>query len=286
MNPLFDRLGLPGYIDAHCHFMPDRVFAAVWKWFDDEAPVKWPIEYRGDEASRREALAAAGALRYTTLNYAHRPGMAEGLNDWTLQLVERDPKVIPTGTFFPEEGAPAYLDRVLAADVLQGFKLHLQVGGFDPRDPLLAPCFARIQEAGLPLTIHCGSAPLAGNFTYPEAMAPVLDAFPELVFVIAHMGGFEFEHWLTMAERRPSVYLDTTMIFVDFDLRTDEAHPEFPEALLPRVGALGEKILFGTDFPNIPYRLDHPLTRLDALGFGDDWLKAVLHDNAVEVFGL
>ena len=43
------------------------------------------------------------------------------------------------------------------------FKVHVQVGGFDPRDPLLDAVWARLEEAGTPVVIHCGSGPLAGR---------------------------------------------------------------------------------------------------------------------------
>ena len=31
------RLGLPGLIDVHTHFMPEPVMNAVWRYFDDAA---------------------------------------------------------------------------------------------------------------------------------------------------------------------------------------------------------------------------------------------------------
>jgi predicted TIM-barrel fold metal-dependent hydrolase len=61
----------------------------------------------------------------------------------------------------------------------------------------------------------------------------------------------------------------------------------FPPAERGRLRALGDRILFGSDFPNIPHGyLDamSVLTRLD--GVDDAWLRAVLHDNAAGLFGL
>ena len=66
---------------------------------------------------------------------------------------------------------------------------------------------------------------------------------------------------------------DTTMAFVDF------GHPRtYPRELLPRVARLRDKVLFGSDFPNIPYPFEHAVEGLVRLGLGDAWLKAVLRE--------
>ena len=73
---------------------------------------------------------------YPGLVYPHKAGMAEWLNDWALDYAEATPEVVPSATFFPEPGAAAYVGgctRAGRAD-LQGAP---QVGGYDPRDPLL-----------------------------------------------------------------------------------------------------------------------------------------------------
>jgi hypothetical protein len=46
------------------------------------------------------------------------------------------------------------------------FKSHLQVGAYDPRDPLLDAVWGMLAEAGLPVVCHCGTAP-------PRAASPV-----------------------------------------------------------------------------------------------------------------
>ena len=35
--------GLPPVVDAHVHVFPDRVFEAVWRWFEQYG---WPIRYK------------------------------------------------------------------------------------------------------------------------------------------------------------------------------------------------------------------------------------------------
>jgi hypothetical protein len=59
----------------------------------------------------------------------------------------------------------------------------------------------------------------------------------------------------------------------------------FPAALRPRLADLGDRVLLGTDFPNIPYAYLQQLQSLAGLGLGRDWLRAVCHDNAVRLLG-
>ena len=88
--------------------------------------------------------------------------------------------------------------------------------------------------------------------------------------------------FLSLAERFERVHLDTTMVFTDF---FDRIGAPYPTGLLPRLADLGDKVLLGSDFPNIPYPYDHQLDALERLGLGDDWLRAVCWGNAVRIWG-
>ena len=45
-------------------------------------------------------------------------------------------------------------------------------------------------------------------------------------------------------------------------------------------------MLLGSDFPNIPHDYEHQLDALERLELGEDWLRAVLWENAVRLIGL
>jgi predicted TIM-barrel fold metal-dependent hydrolase len=47
----------------------------------------------------------------------------------------------------------------------------------------------------------------------------------------------------------------------------------------------GDRILFGSDFPTIPSALADQVAALVGFGLGDDWLRAVLWENAAALFG-
>ncbi len=279
----WSSLGLPGLFDVHVHFMPPRVQAKVWQQFDSAGPLigrRWPIRYRGSDEERVDQLRALGVRRFSALSYAHRPDMAEWLNDWASDFADRVPECLRSATFFPEPGVAAYVDKRLGGGV-EVFKVHVQVGGFDVGDPLLDEAWGLVAEAGTPVVLHAGSGPVPGEHTGPAPVAALLERHPRLQLVIAHMGAPEYDEFLGLAERFPRVQLDTTMAFTDFF----EAEAPYPKEFLPRLQALGDRVLLGSDFPNLPYPYAHQLEALERLGLGEEWLRAVCWENGARLFG-
>jgi predicted TIM-barrel fold metal-dependent hydrolase len=279
-----DRLGIGQLVDVHTHFMPPSVLDKVWAYFDAAGPLvgrHWPITYRADEERRLEVLRGFGVRAFTSMLYPHKPGMARWLNDWAADFAARTPDCLHTATFYAEPGAPDDVRRALDQGA-RVFKCHLQVGAYDPNDPLLDDVWGLLAESGVPVVTHCGSGPVPGPFTGPGPIAALLARHPRLRLVIAHLGTPEYEDFLALAERHERLMLDTTMVFTPF---VESAAP-FPRAALPRLGDLGDRVLLGTDFPNIPYPYGDALTALERTGLGPAWLRAVCHDNAARLFGL
>src|SRR3984957_4523843 len=277
------RVELASIIDVHTHFMPERLLAAVQRYFDAAGPLigrPWPIAYREDEQTRVATLRAFGVAAFTALLYPHKPGMARSLNEWGADFAARTPGCLHSATFFAEPSAAEDVRRAIEQGA-RVFKCHLQVGGFDPNDPVLDAAWGLLAEAGVPGVTHCGSGPGGGRFTGPAPIARLLARHPELRLVVAHLGMPEYAEFLTLAGRYPGLMLDTTMAFTPF---IDDAGAPFPPAELPRLRDLGHRVLLGTDFPNIPYTYADALEALERTGLGPDWLRAVCHDNAAALF--
>ncbi len=280
----WSELGLPGLVDVHTHFLPEPVMAKVWAYFDAGGPLvarDWPITYRRTEQERLATLRAFGVRAFTALVYPHRPGMAAWLNEWAAEFAARVPECVPGATFFPEPGAARYLTEALDAGA-RVVKAHLQVGGYDPRDPLLDEVWGLLAGTGVPVIAHCASGPVPAAFTGPGPIGEVLARHPRLRLVVAHLGMPEYAEFLDLAERYPEVWLDTTMAFTDF---VEQVAP-FPEGLRHRLVELGGRIVLGSGFPNIPYPYLHQLRSLEGLGLGRQWLRSVLWDNGARLLGL
>jgi uncharacterized protein len=278
---IWRSLGLPGIVDAHVHFMPDRVMRKVWAYFDSAGPltgIEWPIEYRWPEAQRLDHLRAMGVRAFPSLLYPHKPDMARWLNAWAAEFAAAHADVVPTATFYPEPGAAAYVVDAVANGA-RVFKAHVQVGGYDPRDPLLDDVWGALADARVPVVVHVGSGPAPGAFTGPGPFGEVLRRHPSLTAVIAHLGMPEYDEFLGYAETYDNVHVDTTMCFTD----SFGSQEELGRQLAPRLGALRDKVVFGADFPNIPHPYAHQIEVLQRLELGDAWMRAVLWDNGARL---
>ncbi len=109
----------------------------------------------------------------------------------------------------------------------------------------------------------------------------MLAAHPRLTAVIAHCGAPEFAEHLAFVERYPNVHVDTTMVGTPFM----NALAPVPPDVLPRLAAARDRVVLGTDFPNIPYPFAEQLAALEGFGLGDDWLRAVCWDNGLRLLG-
>ncbi|MEU3271310.1 amidohydrolase family protein [Saccharomonospora sp. NPDC006951] len=282
-------LGLPGLVDIHVHFLPERMLEKVWAFFDNAGEnygMAWPIHYRRSEQDRLAALRSFGVERFAPLVYPHKPGMAEWLNRWVLEFAEREQDAVPTATLFPEPEAPSYVESALRAGV-RCFKAHVQVGAYDPRDPVLDEAWGAIADAGVPVVIHCGHGPKRGSHTGLDVFGEVLARHPNLVTVLAHAGMPEYAEALALVDRYSRVYLDTTMVGVPFT----EGFMPVPSDWAARLAGVADRIVLGTDFPNIPYSY---ATQLRAVAgwanaeerLGEPFLRAVLYETPAKLLGL
>ncbi|NYH42129.1 putative TIM-barrel fold metal-dependent hydrolase [Micromonospora jinlongensis] len=187
------------------------------------------------------------------------------------------------GHLLPRTGRARYVEAALA-DGARVFKVHVQVGGFSPTDPALDQVWGMLSDAGVPVVVHAGHAPVGTAHTGPEQFGELLARHPRLTAVVAHLGAPDYRAFLDLAQAYERVRLDTTMAFTPF---FDQFVP-FPDDELPRLRELGlsGKVLLGSDFPNIPYPYADQLTGLARLDLGDDWLRAVCWNNAAAMFDL
>jgi len=274
------ELGIPGIFDVHVHFMAPQVMAKVWAYFDSVGPKlgrPWPITYRGDDDERVAQLRQMGVRRFTALSYAHKPGVAGFMNDWTRDFAAHTPEALWSATFYPEPEAATYVPELVGGGV-EVFKAHLQVGDFAADDPLLDPVWATLEASGTPIVLHAGSGPAPGDHTGPASVERVLTRFPRLRLIIAHLGSPEVDEFLALADRFEEVRLDLTMAF------TGWFGEPLPKRMPTRLQELRERILFGSDFPNLPYRYAHQVAALLRMEPGDDWMRAILWQNAATLF--
>jgi hypothetical protein len=275
------ELGVPGLVDAHVHFLPDNVMDKVWAYFDlagSHYGMDWPIHYRTSADARVATLRELGVVAFAPLVYPHRPGMGRWLTEWVTGFAAATPGAVPTATLYPEPDVADYLGEAVAAGA-RVVKVHVQVGAFDPRDPLLRPAWGLLAEAGVPAVVHCGHGPIAGAHTGLDVFGEVLAEHPRLPVVLAHAGMPDFAAAVGLVERFPHVHLDTTMVGTAFSERFAPLPADWPA----RLAGIADRVVFGSDFPNIPYPFAEQVAAVAGWAAADDrlgapFLRSVLHD--------
>ncbi len=267
-------------VDAHVHLFPPRVFDAIWRWFDRHA---WRVRYRLHAEQVVEHLASRGVKRMVGLAYSHVPGMAREINRFMAEAARAHPEVLPLATVLPgEPGADAVLREAFGPLSLRGVKIHCHVQKLAPDDPRLEPVWRACVGAKLPAVIHAGREPASEAYGVDtralcsaEAVERVLRRHPDLVLVVPHLGSDEFEAYGRLLDAHENLWLDTTMAVSGY-FAADAPASVFP--------ARARRLLYGTDFPNIPYAWDRELSRILRVGLPPGELAAVLHGNARRVF--
>lgn len=273
--------GLPPVVDAHVHVFPHDIFSAIWKWFDAFA---WPIRYQLRTSQIFEFLLSRGVTHIVALQYAHKPGIADQLNRYMAEQCRPYPDLI-TGmaTIFPGEDNAARILQEAFALGLRGLKLHAHVQCFDMNADNMNPVYDLCQSNNKPIIMHVGREPKSPAYhcdpykiCSAEKLERVLQDFPHLRICVPHFGIDETAAYQKLIEKYDHLWLDTTMILADyFPLR------ETIELDRYRI----DRIMYGSDFPNIPYAWDRELKWLRSSGLASEKLEWVLNKSVAEFFG-
>lgn len=260
-------------IDVHVHIFPDKIAAkaalAVSNFYD------LPRTYDGTLSNALHSMDEAGIGRFFAHSVATTPKQVNSINSFILESRDRYPdRIIPFAAMHPDvEDLAGTVDGIVKMG-FRGIKIHPDIQRFRLDDENVLNMFAEI-EGKLPVLIH------TGDYRYdnsgPVRMNHVLDLFPNLQVICAHLGGWG--EWDRAAGSRlpgrPNVYTDvsSTLYAVAAEHATD---------IIRKFGV--ENVFFGSDYPLWSAKVE--LERFDRLLLTDDEKEMILHKNAERVFGL
>ncbi|MFH1982939.1 MAG: amidohydrolase family protein [Pseudomonadota bacterium] len=274
--------GLPPVVDAHVHIFPDRIFSAVREWFDENG---WPIRYRMAAHDTLAFLLERGVAHVVALQYAHRPGVAGMLNPFMTRICERFDRVTGLATVFPGEPDAAGILETAFEQGLSGVKLHAHVQCFSIDGPDMATIYDVCQANDMPLVMHVGREPKSDAYRCDpyelcrvDLVEAVLRRYPRLKLCVPHLGADEFTAYHRLLSEYDNLWLDTTMVLADYlPIGTE---------LPPLADFRSDRVMFGTDFPNIPYAWDREIKKLAAMGIDASFLARLLGENAAAFYGI
>ena len=238
-------------IDAHAHVFPEKLTAAIRAAISAEAGWSFdnPVARPAIEATLREA----GVVRYVALPYVTEAGAAAELNNWLLEQAAESDRLVPFATVHPDDDNPGAIVRRAFEHGARGLKFHCPVQGCSPAAPGIAPALEAAAAADRPVTYHGGTAPMFEDSPHVgvEPFSEVVASYPELRVCCAHMGTYDTDAFISLARTHEQVYLDTTFAMSTQATETMGFDPaSIPDETLIE---LSDSIMYGSDFPNIPY---------------------------------
>jgi uncharacterized protein len=272
--------GLPLVIDAHVHIFPRSIFSSIRKWFDENA---WHIRYQMTSSRIFEFLLSRGIKHIIALQYAHKPGIARQLNKYMSEKCrEYDNQVTGMATVFPGENNAEKVLQEAFDSGLGGLKLHAHVQCFDMNGEQMNRLYECCRINNKPVVMHVGREPKSIAYSCDpyqlcsaERLEHVLRDFPDLKICVPHLGFDEISAYRKLIEKYDNLWLDTTMVITDY----------FP---IEEKIALGhyrsDRIMYGSDFPNIPYAWDRELKELKATDISHEALEKISYKNAADFF--
>ena len=275
-------VGLPPIIDAHVHIFPRNISAAIHQWFDTNA---WPIRYRLTSSRIFEFLLSRGIQHIVALQYAHKPGIAVYLNQYMAEKCqEYKNQVTGMATVFPGEDNAENILQQAFDDGLNGVKLHAHVQCFDMNAEYMNRLYECCRRNNKPILMHVGREPKSSAYhcdPYQLCSAAklerVLQEFPELNICVPHLGFDETAAYRELIEKYNNLWLDTTMVITDYFPMQEKIDLRYYRA---------DRIMYGSDFPNIPYAWDRELKALKTADLDFSILQKLTNQNAADFFNL
>ena len=219
------------------------------------------------------------------LQYAHKPGISRMLNHHMIKTCEAlGGRVTGLAAVFPGEAGCREILKEAFGGGLKGVKLHAHVQCFDMNGEGAAVICDVCQSEQKPILMHVGREPKSAAYhcdpyeiCNAEKLERVLRDYPGLKICVPHLGFDEISAYRKLIERYDNLWLDTTMMLAEyFPLKEPVGLDAF------RV----DRLMYGSDFPNIPYAWDRELKWLEASGLPEESLAWILHRSAAAFFDL
>lgn len=258
--------------DIHAHVFPDPIARKASDSIGEFYHM--PVRHDGTADKLLGLYRDAGISLGCIHSVAITPHSIDSINRFISETVKKHPGILSGfGAVHPgRKDLLGLIDEVLELGLI-GLKIHpdMQKFALDSREAM--DMFASIEDR-LPVIIHTGDSRY--EYSRPWQMKHVLDAFPKLVCVCAHLGGWsEWDEASKMLAGYENVYVDTS----------SSLYALAPEKACRIIRCFSrDRVLFGTDYPM--WNPAEELERFNRLGLTDDEQEKILSLNAMKLLGI
>jgi predicted TIM-barrel fold metal-dependent hydrolase len=277
-------------IDLHCYPNTEEWIRCQQPYVDALAKYwnrPWTAK-REEEVVQDFARAGVQAV-LVALDLETTAGTPPCSNDFVAGMRKRHPEHIiqAWAAVDPFKGEAAICEARHAIEELGmlGFHFHPIMGHFAVNDRRLYPLFETINKLKVPVMIDVGTTGMGAGMpggmgakirhAHPSAIDELAADFPNLTIVAAHPGWPWVDEMTAVALHKGNVF---------WELSGWAPRYFAPQLKVDIRGRLKDKIMFGSDYPSIPY--ERLFREWNELGYSDDVQERVFHGNAERVLGL
>ena len=215
-------------------------------------------------------------------------GRMQRRNLWTCTVGKENPGLVPLiGIDLLQ--APSEMELEIERGVREhgakGLKLHPVSNRFLPDDRGLWAAYSKAAETAVPILFHSGGAELAGytqaDYARPRNFGPVLQAFPKLTIVLAHLGNPFLDESEELARNHDNVYFDASAIISLTETESGLSDVELVR-LIHRIGV--DRVLFGSDWPW--FSPQPGIERIKNLDITEEEKQNILGRNATRIYNI
>lgn len=259
-------------IDFHTHFYPEKVAAKAIA-FVEKLGLKSDSD--GTRRGLEESMLRSGIDLSVGMPVVTSPENSLSINRFA--AANNNGNIRMFGSVHPDEADKLGTLQFIKDSGLYGVKVHPEYQGFDFGEERLFPVWEKCIELNLPVLTHAGAdiAYTAPFHSDPERLAAFHRRYPELTFIIAHLGSYQMWDAVERELLGENVYLDIS-------LAVEELPVERIESMIRRHGV--ERILLGSDSPWFSQR--KPCEVVEKMSLSNEEKAAILSGNAERLLAL
>ncbi len=262
-------------IDAHTHIYPeaiaDKAAENLGHFYN------FPIYGGGTEKDIEETAVNAGVSGFIFLAVATNAHQVQKVNDTMAEAVKHSVscgfETYGFGGMHQDfENFEGEAERIISLG-LRGIKIHPDIQRFD-LDSVKMYELCEIIEGRMPLFLHMGDDREEYRYSEPKKLSKLLDKFPKLEVVAAHLGGYKAWDEAKCLHGRPNVWYDNSSALWALT-------PKQAEDITESCGF--DRVMFGTDYP--VYTLAEYLKLFMKLDFSEKQREDIFYNNAKRFLG-
>ncbi len=262
-------------IDTHTHIFPDSLAERAISSLSDAAAGKIKPEHNGTAKDLIKCMDESGIDKSLVLSIATKPAQVDKINLWAAEMNKQySSRLLFSGSLhFDSENIDQQVAFLTANDITV-IKLHPEYQYFYPLNKKLDRIYRLLQDNDIAVYFHAGNdIAFVGARATPDVFSRMIDAYPKLKIIAAHLGGFL--QWEEVIKR-----IAGSEIWLDFAFTFGYITKTQMQTIISKHGS--DKLLFGTDSP---WRnLNDYINNIFNLNFSEDSLRKILCENAKKLF--